>query len=344
MDLNRLGREKLASESIKREGEERKRRIEERKKNAAQKTEKKAVEDKSAEIRTVKKQPQKYSRKFVAMVERIVLALAVLLIIVAITLVLKNKFAHGGSSDKADQNRSVIQSDTVNSTVSDEEGLILETETELPETEEVIDLTTKEGRAKAKGLPAPPNVDINSWEYLLVNTENTIDETFVPEIGYATSRSSSTEQDVRIIEALNSFAAAAEAEGLPVYLSSGYRSYWDQKYLYDLKCQEYDPETAATIVAIPGTSEHQTGLSCDITDIYRSPKTSDLENTDTYKWMSAHCAGYGFIVRFPNNKSDITHIIYEPWHFRYVGKEAAAYIMENDLTLEEFVALYQEEQ
>lgn len=209
-------------------------------------------------------------------------------------------------------------------------------ETEAP----TPDPDSPEGRAAAVGLPAPPAIDINSWEYILVNSESTIDETFAPEIGVCVSQTSESNQDVRIVDALNKFAADAEAQGLEVYLSSGYRSYETQQVLFDMKLEEYDYETAATIVAIPGTSEHQTGLCCDITDIYRSPKNSELENTDTYKWMSAHCAEYGFIVRFPKGKEDITKIIYEPWHFRYVGVDAAKYIMENDLTLEEFVKLY----
>lgn len=65
-----------------------------------------------------------------------------------------------------------------------------------------------------------------------------------------------------------------------------------------------------------------------------------LENTDLSKWMAAHCAEYGFILRYPKDKTDTTGVMYEPWHFRYVGKEAAAYIMSKGLTFEEFVALY----
>ena len=104
-------------------------------------------------------------------------------------------------------------------------------------------------------------------------------------------------------------------------------------------------EEAATIVLPPGTSEHQTGLCCDITDEYRSPKNPDeLSQTETFKWLNAHCTEYGFILRYPENKQDITKVIYEPWHFRYVGKEVAEYITENDLCLEEFLELYKTEE
>jgi LAS superfamily LD-carboxypeptidase LdcB len=186
-----------------------------------------------------------------------------------------------------------------------------------------------------------PDVDLTSWELMLVNTDSTLESTYEPpEIAYLDSNQCPV--DSRIAEALTAFAEAARAEGLPVYLSSGYRPYSEQQYLYQRKIsQGYSAEEAATIVAVPGTSEHQTGLSCDITDVYRETKDSSLEQTDTYKWLVEHCQEYGFIVRYPNDKQEITNIIYEPWHFRYVGVEAATYIMENNLCLEEFLALYE---
>jgi LAS superfamily LD-carboxypeptidase LdcB len=192
--------------------------------------------------------------------------------------------------------------------------------------------------ASSNGLP---DVDLTSWELMLVNTDSTLDDTYEPpEIAYLDSNQCPV--DSRIAEALTAFAEAARAEGLPVYLSSGYRPYSEQQYLYQRKIsQGYSAEEAATIVAVPGTSEHQTGLSCDITDVYRETKDSSLEDTDTYKWLVEHCQEYGFIVRYPNDKQEITNIIYEPWHFRYVGVEAATYIMENNLCLEEFLALYE---
>ena len=100
------------------------------------------------------------------------------------------------------------------------------------------------------------------------------------------------------------------------------------------------PAAAARIVNRPGTSEHQLGLCADITDKFYEVKTKELEKTALYQWMYAHCQNYGFILRYPADKQDITGVMYEPWHFRYVGKEAAAYIMGNGLCLEEFLDLY----
>ena len=205
--------------------------------------------------------------------------------------------------------------------------------------------------------PSLPNIDINSWEYMLVNTASTLDASYEPpEIVYlnmtADDRNKPTAYDgnrlpvdSRIADALLDMAEGCKAAGLPVFLSSSYRSYSEQDALLQRKIgQGYDYDTAITIVAAPGTSEHQTGLCCDITDRYRELKDSSLEETDTYKWLAAHCTDYGFIVRYPANKSggadSVTGVIYEPWHFRYVGVEVAKYITENDLSLEEFVALY----
>lgn len=187
--------------------------------------------------------------------------------------------------------------------------------------------------------PVLPGVDINSWELILVNAEHPIGEDFAPETTFVGDL---TYTDSRIADALSAFAQGARDQGLPVYLSSGYRSYSEQQANFNAKYNALGSyESAAKIVAPPGTSEHQTGLCCDITDVYRSPKTQDeCEATETYQWLLAHCHEYGFILRYPKGKEDVTGIIYEPWHFRYVGMEAAAYIMENDLCLEEFLALY----
>ena len=181
-----------------------------------------------------------------------------------------------------------------------------------------------------------PDIDISSWEYVLANAEHSIGE-YTPELGEIEGQ----KLDQRILEPMQQFVADARAEGLSVFLSSGYRGFEEQQYLFNRKVEQYGEEKAATIVSRPGTSEHQTGLACDITDEYYELKDESLENTALYQWMSKHCQEYGFIVRYPKDKEEITGIIYEPWHFRYVGVEAATYMVEHNLCLEEFVALYQ---
>ena len=212
--------------------------------------------------------------------------------------------------------------------------------------------------AAAKGLPTPPDIDITEWQYMLVSAAYPLDpQDYAPaELAYLNMTGGDTDivttydgnrqvVDIRIAQPLIDFAQGCKNAGLPVYLSSGYRSYDEQMYLYNRKVgQGYSEEVAKTIVAYPGTSEHQTGLVCDITDYYRETKDSSLENTETYQWLREHCTEYGFVVRYPADKSgsadSITGVIYEPWHFRYVGREAAEYIMANNLCLEEFWELY----
>ena len=210
-------------------------------------------------------------------------------------------------------------------------------------TQELVPEATPEPVPEDTPEPTPehnwPNIDITGWEYILANPTHDIGE-YVPEL---TELEYGQYFDSRAVDALKEFIAAARSEGLSVCLSSSYRSYADQQYLFNRKVSQYggDVATASTIVAPPGTSEHQTGLCCDITDKYYESKDRSLENTELFKWMYAHCAEYGFILRYPDGKQDITGIIYEPWHFRYVGMEAAGYIMENGLCLEEFLELYE---
>jgi LAS superfamily LD-carboxypeptidase LdcB len=237
---------------------------------------------------------------------------------------------------------------TVPAAVPPQETTVPEEAAETPVTVAPPDPDSPEGRAALLGLPAPPDVDVSGWEFILANATHSIETYAPPEIETLEGQ----QFDTRIIEPMKAFVAAARAEGLSVFLSSGYRDYATQQYLYNRKIsQGYTPEQAATIVLPPGTSEHQTGLVCDITDQYYDPKDwTVLEKTALYQWMSEHCQEYGFIVRYPKNKSglsadeaktSVTGIIYEPWHYRYVGVEAATYIMENEICLEEFLALYE---
>ena len=208
--------------------------------------------------------------------------------------------------------------------------------------EPTLEPDSPEARAAALGLPAPPEIDIDSWEFILANDYNSIGE-YVPQ--NPTTLEGQT-FDERIIEPLRAMVADTRDQGLSVFLSSGYRSYADQRYLYNRKVAQYPPEgkdsNGRWIVLPPGTSEHQTGLACDITDIYYEFKDRNLENTAMYQYMSQHCQEFGFIVRYPADKEEVTGVMYEPWHFRYVGVEAATYIMDNGICLEEFVSLYRE--
>ena len=192
-----------------------------------------------------------------------------------------------------------------------------------------------EEASKPKSLAEELGIVENDYRLILANIDNSIDD-YMPDL---VEVENGRKFDVRAAEALKSFIGAARDEGLKVFLSSTFRGRYSQKILYDKKVEQYGEEEAKTIVLPPGTSEHQTGLSADITDIYYAFKTRHIENTETFKWLNEHCQDYGFILRYPKDKESITKVIYEPWHFRYVGVEVAKYIKEHDLCFEEFLDL-----
>ena len=137
-------------------------------------------------------------------------------------------------------------------------------------------------------------------------------------------------------EALVELCDAARAEGHELYLKSGYRSYYKQAVMYENRVKKYGYDDGW--VTKPGASDHQTGLGCDVVPKKWTDRgmNEDMAKEPETQWMAENCARFGFILRYPSDKEDITEINYEPWHLRYVGKEVAAYIMDNGLCLEEF--------
>lgn len=142
-----------------------------------------------------------------------------------------------------------------------------------------------------------------------------------------------------IKEPLEKMFKDAKDAGFELYLLSGYRSYDYQEMLFSRKVKSVGFDKAETVVAVPGESEHQTGLAVDVS--CRSIQfglNNKLDQTKEFAWLIDNCHKYGFILRYPKGKSDITGYIYEPWHYRYIGDaELAKYIMENDLTFEEYI-------
>ena len=139
--------------------------------------------------------------------------------------------------------------------------------------------------------------------------------------------------------ALEDLFEAAAQDGITLYATSGYRSYSTQKAIFERKLERMDEKQANASVAKPGYSEHQTGLAMDI----EGETTKGTGLTEAFGespegiWAAEHCAEYGFIIRYPKGKTRITGYIYEPWHIRYVGKEAAAEITELGVTFEEYI-------
>ena len=137
-------------------------------------------------------------------------------------------------------------------------------------------------------------------------------------------------------EALVELCDAARAEGHELYLKSGYRSYYKQAVMYETRVKKYGYDDGW--VTKPGASDHQTGLGCDVVPKKWTDRgmNEDMAKEPETQWMAENCARFGFILRYPEDKEDITEINYEPWHLRYVGVPVATYIMDNGLCLEEF--------
>ncbi|WP_370875504.1 M15 family metallopeptidase [Bacillus horti] len=138
-------------------------------------------------------------------------------------------------------------------------------------------------------------------------------------------------------EALEELFEAAEQEGHILYGVSGFRSYNRQTTIFNWQVQSKGEEEARRVSAFPGQSEHQTGLTIDISSESAQFGLTELFGQTTEgQWVAENAHKYGFIIRYPDGKEDITGYIYEPWHVRYVGEEIATLLYENDLTLEEY--------
>ncbi|MGG4345999.1 M15 family metallopeptidase [Paenibacillus lautus] len=139
-------------------------------------------------------------------------------------------------------------------------------------------------------------------------------------------------------DALEELFDAAKADGIELRAVSGYRSYARQKSIYENNVRTKGEAEANRVSAVPGTSEHQTGLTIDVS----SPSAGNaLEETFGHtaegQWLAQHASEFGFIIRYPEGAEDITGYVYEPWHIRYVGKDLAPDIADNGLTLEEYL-------
>lgn len=191
-------------------------------------------------------------------------------------------------------------------------------------------------------------VSFNSddWKIVLVNKQHPIPDNYSFELG---TISGSMRCDERIITPLLDMLKGARADGVNLIVCSPYRDMDRQTMLFSNKVGRYMDgglsymdayNLASQAVTVPGSSEHQIGLAVDIiTDGYSS-LDEGFGDTAAGKWLAANSSKYGFILRYPDGKENITSIEYEPWHFRYVGVDAATVITENDLCLEEFWNIY----
>ena len=207
--------------------------------------------------------------------------------------------------------------------------------------------------------PQLPQSDFEENNYLrIVNNDNLISSAFEPT---SVARISSTRYmmfDAEYLPYLDAFIEAINEAGFDVYVAGAYRSYSYQNRLFNSKASQIayekaggrdvdytDPiyqeavEEAKLITAFPGSSEHQLGLAVGLLDKNYSRMVYSEMNQEFFAWLDEHCAEYGFIKRYPTRKLLLTGWD-EPWHYRYVGKEAATFIMEQGICYEEFYAHY----
>ncbi len=176
------------------------------------------------------------------------------------------------------------------------------------------------------------------WDLILVNKDYAIPDHYELEL---TQLSNGKEVDSRIYPALQEMFDDARTSGLQLFVREGYRTQEEQRAIMEERIAEYQAQgyskqdakkMAEGYVSIPGTSEHQLGLAVDV-----NADTSVSSSDEVYAWLDANAYRYGFIKRYPSDKTEITGVNNEPWHYRYVGREAAEEMKENNLCLEEYV-------
>ena len=202
-----------------------------------------------------------------------------------------------------------------------------------------------------------PDIDITLNQYRMVNADNLLSVAFEPDVAKI-SGSNNQLFDVAALPYLEKMLEDCRAAGFTIYVTAAYRSYSYQNNLFNSKASQIaigmgltgekaylDPqyqeaaEEAKKIVMFPGTSEHQLGLAVDLMDKNYSRLVYENMDQEMFAWLDAHCAEYGFIKRYPTRKLLLTGWD-EPWHYRYVGVEAATFIMEHGICYEEFYAHY----
>lgn len=213
-----------------------------------------------------------------------------------------------------------------------------ETAVQDNEKAQVID-TVEAAKLNAESLIS----EKDKWKLTLVNGSYPLAQDYVPKL---VEIEQDKLVDERIAADLQQMLSDARAAGLSPYICSAYRDYGYQRQVFNETMVQwiangYAPldayDETAKSVAIPGTSEHATGLALDITSAEFMELDDRQAGTAEAAWLAENCWKYGFILRYPPEKSDITGIIYEPWHYRYVGKEAAKEITEKGVTLEEYL-------
>ncbi len=269
--------------------------------------------------------------------------------------VLSSEESKEAESSKVNKNETTSSENTESEEVESQETESQETESETTSsTDEKKDSNTDTDTAvKPSTIPNPTGIESTGrkdnkgkgWELTLVNPWNTLDKNYSVDLKLLDSRFGDGKYfDARAVEYLEAMCEAAAEDGVNLWVISAHRTYDYQQMLFDAEKAEYksynpncsDSEAeigAASVVARPGTSEHNLGLAVDFNSVEQS-----FENTAQYKWLRKHCTEYGFIMRYSAETQNETGVIYEPWHYRYVGVDNAKKIANSGLSLEAYLA------
>lgn len=211
------------------------------------------------------------------------------------------------------------------------------------EKESTSDLTATELSSMTESSTEKNEIDRTEWNLMLVNVDNPMSENYEINVKQLDNGQA---VDERCYDDLQKMMDDCRSAGLSPVICSSYRTWEKQQMLFDNQvekwknqgCSENEAKIeAGKLVAVPGTSEHQLGLALDIVDISYQLLEEDQQDTPAQKWLLENCWKYGFILRYPKDKTDITKISYEPWHYRYVGKKAAKEIFDSKICLEEYL-------
>ena len=217
----------------------------------------------------------------------------------------------------------------------------LELKKELPQ--EIIN--NKKNNSKQEELEKEIREQVKKENLLLVNKNKSLSQDYtpqnlvIPDVPFPfTEFHQKKLMDLEAVKALEDLFAKAKQDNINLYAVSGYRSYDRQETIFNSQVERYGLSKANQVSARPGESEHQTGLAMDVT----SPKVNfelvqNFGATKEGQWLKDNASKFGFIIRYPQGKEEITGYQYEPWHLRYVGREVAQQIAVNDLTLEEYL-------
>lgn len=282
------------------------------------------------------------------MMKKNITVVTVLLFVLLGALLLRGKLGEASSHDK--NNQPEIEEPANNEQDPKEGGetsVEPEKEPVVPENPEDPDDSEKEPKPEDPIEIPEHGIIIQEPEKLdvLVNKKRSLPDTYVPEDLVTLSEVPTVLQNPEVnqlrkvaYEALKElFQAAIDEEGYELHARSGYRSYNTQASLYSSYVDSYGQSAADKYSAKPGQSEHQTGLSIDITCQAMNYRLDDtFFDTDEGKWVAENAHRFGYIIRYPKGMEDITGYMYEPWHIRYLGRELAAEVYNSGLTLEEY--------